>query len=142
MRALLLAITLAWSARAETPHASLAAVPARLRTALSTAIPRSVWLTWYGEANGITTMKGRAGTFDDVSEFMRSLNNMVQCPKGLGRVVERQRKGGFRVELLGPRTPPVLEFAEVQFLFPRLELRSTITRGEFVEFELTFAAAP
>ena len=44
-------------------------------------------------------MAGNAESFDDVSEFMRGLNNIVWCPKGMGRVVERKRDGNFRVEL-------------------------------------------
>lgn len=145
MRAFLLAIVIACVARAEPPHEGLAAVPARLRAPLATATSQRVWLTWYGEKNGLTRMKGNARSFDDVSEFMRALNNLVECPKGPARVVERDRKGGFRVELIGGRSPaPVLDVApgDVEFLFKGFELTSTVKVRDLVEFELTFRPSP
>ena len=61
-----------------------------------------------------------------MSEFMRGLNNIVWCPKGMGRVVERQRNGGFRVELLGGDSE-IIEYlpTELGFFFSNIELKST-----------------
>ena len=72
-------------------------------------------------------LTGRARSFDDVSEFMRGLNNVTRCPRGLARVVERKRNGGFlRVELVEGRRE-VLEYPrnQVHFFFAGLELKST-----------------
>ena len=111
---------------------------------MSTATPKRVWLTWYGEKDGVTTMKGRATSFDDVSEFMRALNNIVQCPRGLARVVGRERNGTVRVELIGARPPAVIAYpaGDVHFFFSGFELKSASSQGDLIEFELTSSAMP
>lgn len=121
--------------------------PVKLLDALSTAIPKKVWLTSFEEKGGAAKMVGTAESFDDVSEFMRGLNNIVWCPKGMGRVVERQRNGSFRVELLGGDSE-ILEQtpAEVGFFFSNIELTSTTadtvvskTGSKPVKFDLTLS---
>lgn len=104
--------------------------PVKLLDALATAIPKKVWLTSFDEKSGAAVMVGTAESFDDVSEFMRGLNNIVWCPKGMGRVVERQRNGSFRVELLGGDSE-ILEYppTDLGFFFSNIELKSTTTEG-------------
>ena len=104
--------------------------PVKLLDALATAIPKKVWLTSFDEKGGAATMVGTAESFDDVSVFMRGLNNIVWCPKGMGRVVERQRNGSFRVELLGGDSE-ILEIrpADMGFFFSNIELKSTESAG-------------
>jgi len=137
MRALWLVVAVACAAQAASPDAGVVAIPAPLAAAL----PRTVRLTAYEARGGGMTIKGEAKSFDDVSEFMRGLNNLVQCPRGLARVVERQRNGGIRVELIG-QPAVVLEYArrDLHFPFMGLELIKTVTQGELVEFELTSTA--
>ena len=100
--------------------------PVKLLDALATATPKKVWLTSFEEKGGAAIMVGTAESFDDVSEFMRGLNNIVWCPKGMGRVVERQRNGSFRVEMLGGDSE-ILEVTptELGFFFSNIELKST-----------------
>jgi type IV pilus assembly protein PilN len=100
--------------------------PVKLLDALATAIPKKVWLTSFEEKGGAAVMIGNAESFDDVSEFMRGLNNIVWCDKGMGRVVERQRNGNFRVELLSGEGE-LLELSPdaVGFFFSNIELKET-----------------
>jgi type IV pilus assembly protein PilN len=102
--------------------------PVKLLDALATAIPKKVWLNSFEEKSGSATMVGTAESFDDVSEFMRGLNNIVWCNKGMGRVVERSRNGNFRLELLSGDAE-ILEVGptELGFFFTNIELKSTTT---------------
>jgi len=69
--------------------------------ALSTATPKKVWLTKFEEKQNAVVVDGRAASVDDVSEFMRGLQNMVWTPKGMGRLVDQKRDSQTsRVELL------------------------------------------
>jgi type IV pilus assembly protein PilN len=100
--------------------------PVKLLDALATAIPKKVWITSFEEKSGAAVMIGNAESLDDVSEFMRGLNNIVWCPKGMGRVVERKRDGNFRIELLGAEAE-ILENgpADLGFFFSNVELKGT-----------------
>lgn len=104
--------------------------PVKLLDALATSIPKKVWIASFDEKGGAATMTGSADSFDDVSEFMRGLNNIVWSPKGMGRVVERKRDSSFRVELLSGEAE-IQEYpaAELGFFFQNIELRSTSTDG-------------
>lgn len=104
--------------------------PVKLLDALATAIPKKVWLLSFEEKGGAAVMVGTAESFDDVSEFMRGLHNIVWCPKGMGRVVERQRNGSYRVELLSGDAER-LEIAptELAFFFTNIELKGTETQA-------------
>lgn len=86
------------------------------------------------------TMEGRAATFDDVSELMRALNNIVSAPRGNARVVERQRDGGFRVEFLDGGQEVVELGGKVGFFFSDFELKSTESFDGGVHFTLQFGA--
>lgn len=100
--------------------------PVKMLDALATAIPKKVWLLSFEERGGGAAITGNAESFDDVSEFMRGLNNIVWTPKGMGRVVERPRNGNFRVELFSSEGE-ILELppAEVGFFFSNIELKET-----------------
>lgn len=120
--------------------------PVKLLDALSTSVPKKVWITSFEEKGGNATMVGSADSFDDVSEFMRGLNNIVWCPKGMGRVVERKRDNSFRVELIGGESE-ILEYpaSDLGFFFSNIELKSTSTdasgggktSGKIVKFDMT-----
>ena len=121
--------------------------PVKLLDALATAIPKKVWILSFEEKGGAAVMVGSADSFDDVSEFMRGLNNIVWCPKGMGRVVERKRDGNFRVELIGSEGE-ILEYppTELGFFFSNIELKGTSTDAssglsksgnKVVKFEMT-----
>ncbi len=101
--------------------------PVKLLDALATAIPKKVWIIAFEEKSGAATMSGNAESYDDVSEFMRGLKNIVWTPKGMGRVVEQKRDGsGARVELLNSEAA-IEEFptADLGFFFSNIELKQT-----------------
>ena len=82
------------------------------------------------QAAAVPVPLGTAESFDDVSEFMRGLNNIAWCPKGMGRVVERMRNGSFKIELLSGDAE-ILEIApqDLGFFFSNIELKSTTTEA-------------
>jgi type IV pilus assembly protein PilN len=101
--------------------------PVKLLDALSTCIPKKVWVTEFEEKGGAVKLMGNADSFDDVSEFMRGLNNVVWTPKGMGRVVELKRDGSAaRVEML-TEDGAIEDFtgAEIAHFFSNIELKST-----------------
>lgn len=117
--------------------------PVKLLDALATAMPKKVWVTDFDEKGGGVKMVGNAESFEDVSELMRGLNNIVWSPKGMGRVVERKRDGsGVRVEIIQGESS-IVDFttAEVSHFFSNLELKSTEAAGgkgaKAVKFELS-----
>lgn len=117
--------------------------PVKLLDALATAMPKKVWVTDFDEKGGGVKMVGNAESFEDVSELMRGLNNIVWTPKGMGRVVERKRDGsGVRVEIIQGESS-IVDFtaAEVSYFFSNLELKSTEAAGgkgaKAVKFELS-----
>jgi type IV pilus assembly protein PilN len=117
--------------------------PVKLLDALATAMPKKVWVTEFDEKGGAVKMIGSAESFEDVSELMRGLNNIVWTPKGMGRVVERKRDGsGVRVEIIQGESS-IVDFtaAEVSYFFSNLELKSTEAAGgkgaKAVKFELS-----
>ena len=76
--------------------------PVRMLDALSTSIPKKVWLTGFDEKSSAVKMTGRAVSHEDVAEFMRALQSIVWTPRGMGRLVEQKRDSGTaRVELVG-----------------------------------------
>jgi len=73
--------------------------PVRMLDALSTAIPKKVWLTGFDEKSSAVKMTGRAVSHEDVAEFMRALQSIVWTPRGMGRLIEQKRDSAFaRVE--------------------------------------------
>jgi len=76
--------------------------PVRMLDALSTSIPKKVWLTAFDEKSGAVRMTGRAASHEDVAEFMRALQSIVWTPRGMGRMIEQKRDASnVRVELVG-----------------------------------------
>jgi type IV pilus assembly protein PilN len=76
--------------------------PVRMLDALSTAIPKKVWLSTFDEKSGAVKMTGRAVSHEDVAEFMRALQSIVWTPRGMGRLIEQKRdSANVRVELVG-----------------------------------------
>ncbi|MEW6430575.1 MAG: PilN domain-containing protein [Myxococcota bacterium] len=101
--------------------------PVKLLDALATSIPKKVWLTSFEEKGGAVKVTGGADSFEDVSEFMRGLNNAVWTPKGMGRIVEMKRDGSAaRVELLSEDSA-IEDFAgsEVAHFFSNIELKGS-----------------
>ena len=115
-------------------------VPAKYRGPLALALPPRVRVTSFKLSAAGIAMSGDADSVDDVSEFMRGLNNVVVTSRGLGRVVEHKRDAHVRIQLL--QSGAILEFVptEVQFPFAGLELKSS-GAGPPAAFELA-AAAP
>jgi type IV pilus assembly protein PilN len=120
--------------------------PVKLLDALATAIPKKVWITSFEEKGGAAVMQGNADSFDDVSEFMRGLNNIVWSPKGMGRVVERKRDNNYRVEMLSGDSEIIeVPGSELGFFFSNIELKetnstqglTTKTGGKAVKFDMT-----
>ncbi|MDP1919653.1 MAG: PilN domain-containing protein [Myxococcales bacterium] len=75
--------------------------PVKLLDALSSAIPKKVFVAEFDEKANLVKVIGTGESHEDVSEFMRGLANIVWTPKGIGRVVERKRDArNVRVELL------------------------------------------
>ena len=101
-----------------------------IEEALALATPTGVSITFDG-----AIIVGTGKTYDDVSEFMRALNNIASCPQGFCRVVERSRSGNFRVELLDGG---VLEYlpGEVHFPLSKLALKWTEVVDGSVHFEI------
>ncbi|HLL53702.1 MAG TPA: PilN domain-containing protein [Myxococcaceae bacterium] len=100
--------------------------PVRMMDALATATPKKVWLKNFDESQGLVSLKGAALSHDDVAEMMRGLSSMVWTPKGMGRLVEQQKRDAktSRVELLsqegGIEDFPV---GEVASFFQNIELK-------------------
>lgn len=75
--------------------------PVKLLDALSSAIPKKVFIGDFDEKASSVRVTGTGESYEDVSEFMRGLSNIVWTPKGIGRVFERKRDARtVRVELL------------------------------------------
>lgn len=100
--------------------------PVKVLDALATSIPKKVWISNFDERGGAAVMTGNAESFDDVSEFMRSLNAIVWTPKGMGRIIERKRDGSAQVELLGGESA-IEQFGAAEFanFFSNIELQGT-----------------
>jgi len=119
--------------------------PVRMLDALSTAIPKRVWLTAFEEKSNAVKMIGRAASHEDVAEFMRGLQAIVWTPRGLGRLVEQRRDASTaRVELVGGEGA-VEDFpaSSISNFFTRVDLKraeqkaqGAIGAPKFVEFEI------
>lgn len=121
--------------------------PVKLLDALATSIPKKVWLNSFDEKAGATVMQGNAESYDDVSEFMRALKNIIWTPKGMGRVVERKRDtpAHWRVELIQSGEGSIEEFLESDVkekgFFNNIELKSTTVDNttKRVKFEMALS---
>ncbi|HEY1333498.1 MAG TPA: PilN domain-containing protein [Myxococcaceae bacterium] len=121
--------------------------PVRMLDALSTAIPKKVWLTAFEEKSGAVKMSGRAVSHEDVAEFMRGLQSIVWTPRGMGRLIEQKRDATTaRVELVGAEGA-VEDFPtkSIANFFTRVDLKkaeskapqsSSSSNSRIVEFEI------
>jgi type IV pilus assembly protein PilN len=62
--------------------------PVKVLDAVQDAVPKKVWLLDFGSSGSSMSFQGKALSHDDLAEFMRDLQNVVDTPKGIGRVVE------------------------------------------------------
>ncbi|HYO60042.1 PilN domain-containing protein [Archangium sp.] len=101
--------------------------PVRMLDALSTALPKKVWIKAFNEERSNVKLTGSAVSHDDVAELMRNLNGMVWTPKGIGRLVEQRREAKTsRVELVAAEAA-VEEFpvGDIKPFFSNVDLKST-----------------
>jgi type IV pilus assembly protein PilN len=99
--------------------------PVKLLDALATAIPKKVWVSDFDEKALGLKLLGQAESLEDVSDFMRALNAVCWSPKGMGRVVEKKKDGGYRVELVNGNAIEDFENAQVGFFFTNIELKTS-----------------
>jgi type IV pilus assembly protein PilN len=119
--------------------------PVKVLDAMIQATPKKVWLLDFDEKAGSLKVTGQAESFDDLSEFMRSLKGVVWTPKGMGRVVEAKRDGSSRVEIIGGGAIEDFSGAETSHFFTNIDLKNTTadvgsktTNGpKLVKFEMT-----
>ena len=78
---------------------------------------------------------------------MRGLSSMVWTPKGMGRVVERKRGSGVRVELLAQEgAMQDYELTDIAPFFTNIDLKKTQSVGDksklqsLVTFEIAMSA--
>ncbi|WP_375761253.1 PilN domain-containing protein [Corallococcus exercitus] len=125
--------------------------PVRMLDALSSAMPKKVWLKDFVEAANSVTINGGAVSHDEVAELMRGLGGMVWTPKGMGRLVDQGRGASktSRVELFNTETASVEEFSasDIKPFFGNIELTNAVQTkpsqagaAPFVEFKLTLTA--
>jgi type IV pilus assembly protein PilN len=120
--------------------------PVKLLDALSSAIPKKVYITDFDEKSNAVKLSGLGESHEDVSEFMRGLANVVWTPKGIGRVVERKRDAKMvRVELLSSEgSIEDFEVKQLSNFFSGVELKESSQQDlkgkAAVRFELAMTA--
>ena len=123
--------------------------PVRMLDALSTAIPKKVWLVSFDEKANAVKMTGKAASHEDVAEFMRSLQSIVWTPRGMGRLVEQKRDAQMvRVELVGGEgTVEDFPTKSIANFFTRVDLKkaeqkAVVSAGapRLVDFEISMNA--
>jgi len=119
--------------------------PVKVLDALATSIPKKVWIASFAESGGAAVLNGSAESYDDVSEFMRSLNGIVWTPKGMARIIDRTKSGGIKVEMLSGDAA-IEEFSAplVGQFFSNIELKGTSAAAgpkgtKIVNFDMTFS---
>jgi type IV pilus assembly protein PilN len=122
--------------------------PVKLLDALSSAMPKKVFISDFDEKSNAVRMVGVGESHEDVSEFMRGLTNVVWTPKGIGRIVERKRDAKtVRVELLSSEgSIEDFEVRDLSNFFSGVELKSSVQETaqasgkSSVKFELVMTA--
>ena len=118
--------------------------PVKVLDAIQTALPKKVWLLDASEAGGAMTLNGRAFSHDDLAEFMSSLQNVVNTPLGIGKVIESNTAGVSRVET-GDGKMVDFKVNEVTFFFTNVALKGATEATEqgypIVNFTLTLSAS-
>ncbi len=123
--------------------------PVRMLDALATATPKKVYLVEFAESAGQVRINGKAGSHEDVADFMRNLSGVVWTPKGMARVIERKRdSANVRVQFFKDDSQEDLPVSEVSNFFTGIELKSDTmavdaksgAAGRIVTFEIGLAA--
>ena len=106
--------------------------PVRMLDALATSIPKKVWLAEFTEAASAVKIAGQAESHEDVSEFLKSLANIVWTPKGMARIVEKKRDATTaRVELLtGENAMEDFPLTDIANFFTNVELKTSESSGQ------------
>jgi len=119
--------------------------PVKVLDALQTAMPKKVWLLSVSEAGGAMKIDGIALSQDDLAEFMTALQNVVDTPQGIGRLVAGDNAKESRVELSTEGKVVNLVPSQVTPFFTNVKL-GTDTQGadmsgaKTVKFSLSLAA--
>ena len=120
--------------------------PVRMLDALSTAIPKKVWLVGFEEKSNAVKMTGKAASHEDVAEFMRALQSIVWTPRGMARLVEQRRDAKTaRVELVGgDGAVEDVPISAISNFFTRVDLKKAEQKsdkaGRVVEFQIDMNA--
>jgi type IV pilus assembly protein PilN len=118
--------------------------PVKILDALQTAVPKKVWITAAGEKGGAMALAGEALSQDDLAEFMSALQNVVDTPQGLGRLVIDERGKESRVELTSTGKIASFKPSEVTPFFTNVQLTGdaeALEKGlKTVKFTLTLSA--
>ena len=117
--------------------------PVKVLDALQTAVPKKVWLSKLDDKGGAMAIEGSALSQDDLAEFMSGLQNIVDTPDGIGRLVAGDNGGESRVEV---STGKIESFKvdKVTPFFTNVQLKadkeSDTTGVNVVNFSLTLSA--
>ncbi len=103
-----------------------------------------MWLLDASESGGAMLLSGKAFSHDDLAEFMSSLQNVVNTPQGIGKVVESSSAGISRVEL-PDGTVKEFKVSDVSFFFTNVALKTATEATEqgfkVVNFSLSLSAS-
>ena len=118
--------------------------PVKILDAFQTAIPKKVWVGSVGETGGAMKVSGTALSQDDLAEFMSSLQNVVDTPEGIGRLVAGDANSKeSRVELSTGQIK-LFKVDKVQPFFTNVQLvkDAESSQGDVktVNFDLTLSA--
>jgi type IV pilus assembly protein PilN len=117
--------------------------PVKVLDAIQTALPKKVWIRSAGETGGAMSIAGQAFSHDDLAEFMSTLQNIVDTPLGIGKVVESNQAGISRVELADGSVKD-FKNGEVNSFFTNVSLKgakeSDLSGFKIVDFNLTLSA--
>ncbi|MBS2026771.1 MAG: PilN domain-containing protein [Deltaproteobacteria bacterium] len=119
--------------------------PVKVLDALQTAMPKKVWLSAVTEAGGAMKIDGVALSQDDLAEFMTALQNVVDTPQGIGRLVAGDNAKESRVELSTDGKVVNLVPSQVTPFFTSVKLGqdqqgSDVAGAKTVKFSLSLAA--
>lgn len=116
--------------------------PVKMLDALSTAVPKNVWLGSLKEQNLDITLTAEAISNEDIAQFMKMLKETVWTPRGIGRVIPNLTEDAPpRVELLPSGEMREFEEKDIAHFFQNIELGRTSARSDnagTVSFTLTF----
>jgi len=118
--------------------------PVKVLDALQGAVPKKVWLSSISEKGGSMKLDGSAVTQDDLAGFMSALQNVVDTPMGIGRLVAGEPGGESRVELASTGKVETYPVSEVKPFFTNVRLTAdtqTADQGvSVVKFSLSLSS--